>query len=749
MANAAGFFQFSSIHRVRGDGERRYVFAYKPPGPVRRGSVEQLMLDVCKGPVVPDALVLVGLAEDVQDTLVSDVGEEAARIAQERIYGRIPLLYARYSLNTGKVEAQLLDPTFRRRRGELLSAVTKGLTAWMTSGLSAVFRPEDVLLLAPPGYAYQKPSGARSKYFLKPDLALTSSASVGFVALALFHRLFAGRLEKTLELQSVFVDTMAIAPIAYGLRDLLALCDFRQPFLIESFHSYGGLEAVRRPLPRTSICIISASTSMSLHEKWIVLKEVSPEEVITLVTISPVGKFKDGALLVIEPPRSLSSEGPPQLSIRIKGETFLPEQELAKKVLLSDVDHRSDDDVSWFCAFAGAGVFDCYRRPSRSPSKPRALFVDGHALIDRNEFVEWLETELVQRAKAATKVIVFQDDLPSRALAHRVQAFCEGALGLVGLRVVSATSLRRVRLKADDGVAICAAVVGKGSQLLEVSRALRDMHTGPRLYIVGYQVAETLSELKTLPANLRHSQRVPYDFAAFGKAAIGTQLSEAFSAEVAAYYAAARESKALPTQVAQRGRALGGVNAIRHLGLLPHGPHADEHMKLRSGFAYWPSSYKPQACHPEVLATVGVLLQRAREHVGLPDERRLGSGSYRHVLLHPENFTRFNDGVLQAALLRNAYPSELDYRGDHADSDFMKAVILRALVRASEEAGEAVLEFLLALALRRLQVEDEHRESIIAEATARRGRPRALQRAIDFVLSPLIGRKPVRTKLPF
>ncbi len=337
MTSASGFYRFSSTHRIRGDGERRFVFAYKPPGPVLRGSVEQLMLDVCKGPVIPDAVVLVGLAEDKQDTLVSEVGKDAARVAQERLYGRIPLLYAQYSLTTGKVATQLLDPSFRRRSGALLSAVTDGLATWMASGLAAVFRPEDVLLQAPAGYAYQKPSGSRSQYFLKPDLALTSSAIVGFVALALFLRLFAGRLERTRELQSVFLDTMAIAPIAYALRDLLALCDFQQPFLIESFHSYGGLEAVRRPLPKTSICIISASTSMSLHEKWIVLKEVSPEEVITLVTIKPVAKFRGGALLEIEAPSSLTSAGPPQLSIRIKGETFLPEQEPAKKVLLRKV----------------------------------------------------------------------------------------------------------------------------------------------------------------------------------------------------------------------------------------------------------------------------------------------------------------------------------------------------------------------------------------------------------------------------
>ena len=423
--------------------------------------------------------------------------------------------------------------------------------------------------------------------------------------------------------------------------------------------------------------------------------------------------------------------------------------ELLRRPSLSDVDHRSDEDVSWFCAFAGAGVFDCFRRPSRSPSRPRALFVDGHALLGRAEFNQWLEGELVQRAKAATKVVVFQDDPPSRALAQKVKTFCEASLGLNGLRVISAALLGRVRLKADDGVAVCAAVVGKGSQLLEISRALRDMHSGPRLYIVGYQVAETQGELKTLPANLKHSKRVPYDFTAFGKAAIGTQAFESFKAELSVYYGAEREAKSMPAQVAMRGRLLGGVARVQHLSLLPHGAHADAHMKLRAGFAYWPSTFVPQACHPEVLATVGVLLQRAREHVGLPDGRRLGSGSFRHVVLHPENFTRFNDGVLQSALLRNAYPSELDYRGDRADSDFMKAVILRALARASEEAGEAILEFLLALALRRLQLEDEHLQSIVAEATADRDRPRALQRAIDFVLAPLLGHAPRRNKLPF
>lgn len=164
---------------------------------------------------------------------------------------------------------------------------------------------------------------------------------------------------------------------------------------------------------------------------------------------------------------------------------------------------------------------------------------------------------------------------------------------------------------------------------------------------------------------------------------------------------------------------------------------------------YWPKVYAAKPYQAEILGTVAVLLQRAREHDKVPEERRLSSSSFRHVLLHPENFTRFNDGLLQAALLRNAYPSEIDYRGDHAASDFMKAVVLRALARATEESGEAVLEFLLALALRRLQLGDMHLEEVVAEATRAAGRPAILQRAINFVLRPLTGRGQARQVLPF
>jgi len=749
MFGPSGFFCFTHQLKTQNGEGPRYAFAYKPPGPLQRGVLDELMLDMCKGPLLPDAVVVVGVKDEPNIDMLVELRAESSVISRQRLQSRIPLLFAHYDLMTGAVKTTLLDMSFRKRKAEFDKVVSTGLKEWFESGLRAVFDPKEVVLQAPSGYTYQKPSGARSELFLKPDLALKSSASVAFVALALYQKLFAGKPEKYAELRTVFVDTMGIAPVAYGLRDLLSLCGFDQAFHIESFHSYGGFEEVKRPLPRTSLCMISSSSSMSLHEKWMAQKEVAQDEVVTLLTLKTATKFKDGALLAIEKPGGATATGPAQLSIRIKGETFLPEQEPAKKVLLSDVLHRSDEDVSLFCSLAGKHVFDIFRRPPKSGSKIRSLYVDGGLLIEHPDFGEWLDERLIQSVKATTRAIIYQDDPASLALANRVKAFCINSLKLKSPSLLPANKLPEARLGKTAGVIVCAAVVGKGSQLLEISRSLRDMHDGPRLYIIGYQVAETRSELKTLRDNLKHSKNVPYQIERYGASAIGTPLLTSFEQESKLYYGPSIDVRQLPGLLAERSGVLGSTKTVGALALLPHGAALDNKMRLRPGFAYWSAGFEPQACHAEVLATIAVILQRAREHDKLPDERRLSTASYRHVVLDPENFARFNDGVLQAALLRNAYPSEIDYRADHTASDFMKALIIRTLARATEESGEAALEFILALATKRLQLADGHLVEIHSAVKTGSKRHAPLQNAIEFLLSPPNKGQRTKQKLPF
>lgn len=740
MLGTGSFFRFTFQHPKSGGDQRSFSIAYKPPGPMKTGAVQELVLDVCRGPNLPDAVILLGVKEDATGRLWETLDSDAVAIARQRIAGRIPLIYAALSIRSGSVETKVLDRAFRGQKPAIQKILKGDVSKWMKAGLEAAFPVADVVLTAPPGYAYQKPSGARATIFLKPDLALKSSAAVGFVSLALFHRLYSGRLTRLSELQTVFVDTMAISPIAYGLRELMALCDHVKPFAIESFHSYGGFDAVIRPLDGTSLCLISASSSMSLHKRWIVEKQVSPEEVVTLVTIEPVKQFSDGALLAMSDLGDTDADrGPAQLSIRIKGETFLPEHEKGKKVLIRETSHRCDAEVKWFREFAGQGVFDVYRRPPLASSKPRALFVDGLALLKQQEFEGWLKGQLFRRVMASTCLVVHQEDEASRQLAGMVKRFCEETLKLLNIEVVALGALSLKTMAADAGVIVCGAVVGKGSQLLEVSRTLRDKHTGARLYIMGFQVTETLDELATLPANLRHDKSVPHGIARFGAAAVGSPMLVSFNEEVKMFHSNGLDLSDLPGALGNRARLLGETRPVGGHGLLPHGKDAKDQMRLREGFAFWKEGYVAGPLHAEALATIAVVLQRARESKDVPDVDRLATTTYRHVALDPENFARFNDGLLQGALLRCAYPSELDYRADLAASDFIKGVILRALRRATEEAGEGVLEFLAALSTRRLQVAASHLEEIVSFARGPNGRPAVLQTAIEHILSPLTG----------
>jgi hypothetical protein len=638
------------------------------------------------------------------------------------------------SLKSGTVSTYTAKEPGEPNSWNFAETLRADLAEVLRSGLLSVFDSPEVVLIAPPGYTYQKPSGKSERFFLKPDVALKNSASVAFAALAVYLKLGAIQLYSAEELRYLYLDTMAIAPVAYALRDLIFLArGTNSALVIESFHSYGGIANIGRPLPGTSVCIISASTSMSMHAQWVSQMEVPPSEVITLLTVDGAAQFANGALLTLQRPTKGSSEGPSQLSITLIGETFLPSQEPPKKVVLSEKEH-STSEAAVFRDFAGEKLFDLWRRPyNQSTAKPRPLFVDGERLVNLRTFVEWLDERLVHAVRAVTTRVVYQDDAASRKLAEMIAKKCHEKLGLPVVDLLAAPKIDETDFRDESGLIICAAVVGKGSQLLEISAALRDRHKrGPRLYLAGVQVTETREELRSLKPNLVHSKAVRHEFEVFRSVAVGRQLGVTFQDEARVFYSPGATPPAVDW-LRHRAAVLGTIDALHDYALLPGGD-ADSPLGLREGFAYWEEGYEPGPLQAEVMGTMGVLLQRAREEKALAPERRLSSASYQHVVLSPENFARYNDGAIQAALLRNAFPSELDYRTDAASSGFLKALILRQVGRAGQAAGEGLLEFVLAIALGRLRLLAEHEEEVLAAANSAKLPPK-LGEAIRFILA--------------
>lgn len=80
--------------------------------------------------------------------------------------------------------------------------------------------------------------------------------------------------------------------------------------------------------------------------------------------------------------------------------------------------------------------------------------------------------------------------------------------------------------------------------------------------------------------------------------------------------------------------------------------------------------------------------------------------SYESVVLSPENFSRFNDDILQACLLRATLPSELDYSSSPELSGPMRELIANIFDRWHHVHGAAALEFALALLSGRMPLMD-------------------------------------------
>ena len=131
-----------------------------------------------------------------------------------------------------------------------------------------------------------------------------------------------------------------------------------------------------------------------------------------------------------------------------------------------------------------------------------------------------------------------------------------------------------------------------------------------------------------------------------------------------------------------------------------------EPLVLRSGFAFLPFDYEPgDITQAEVYFVISAVLHQLR--LTARGEHSLMQHGHRRKVISPRCFERFNDGVVQAAILRAATASELDFSISERQSDEMERILDFVFTNAANESGEAAREFALALAIGRLRLNAE------------------------------------------
>jgi hypothetical protein len=623
----------------------------------------------------------------------------------KRVSSKTGLLIAGYDA-TGKI----LKATFVGKKVPSKVLQTIEFDDLVKCGVESVFQNGRGLIKAPAGYGFSKLSGGGSTHFIRAEDVLDDVGVVDFLA---FNALRS--IPDPKKLEHIFIDSMAISGIAYSLREVLNR-NFSICCVINSFHSYSDLRSVPKQDLNRSFCIISASSSMALYRDWVNQTGCSNEDVLTLLSFDDV---KSDGLILYRFPKPIDWQGDLHESsstklIRVLGERFSPES-IKPKVVELNIRHA---DLK-LRAFQGSDLLlsNITRALRQKSNKTNVIHFDFESLVTNNRFGKWLDRHLRVSIPASIQGIIYQDDADSKLFADKCAEYLESTLKLklsAGVQVFKDDSDLSV-LDKDRALLIVASVIGKGNSLLSLSRELRNHHHGAKVYLAGIQLDHSLAAAQFLVKNLTKVSDNSSQFHVFETFATGTALRDSFNAEIELL----QKISVFKVMQPERARLLAGTGTgIDTEALLPRlkTKLTSKPLDLREDFVFWERGYSAGPAHaPAVLLTIGSVLQRAREDEKNP-ENGLFSKVLQQVVLHPNMFARFNDGIIQASLLRQANDSELDYSLIEEFSLYMRNVLIDQLLKRYRMQGEAVLEFALALKIGRLKISPSDHRSLHVRA---------------------------------
>lgn len=602
-----------------------------------------------------------------------------------------------------------------RNIGEL---ITRAADGFVQAGMKKLVKCTSVLTKAPAGFLFSKPSSRSSNYFIRAENLLTEalhSHFLAFTCLKVIKDATGGGLRQA---DTVYLDTMAFLPVALSIQ--LFQEKFGKPTInnIKSFHSHDGLKDGPLPDGASSLCLISASTNCGLAKEWVKVNGASPARVATFLSF-----LKDSdsckVLYTIEKPddfesvsESESTEG--RRLIRIHGERFVA-QHTETRLLNISMGHLPDGLQNRFFSFMGKGLFTCFSQiPNRE--RFRTVQVDKNKLVRTKEFTEWFQKVLMEESPASTSLIIHDDDLASERMAAEALTFLQ-ARGL-SCDVVSVIKFNPNE-KFDGSVIIVAAAAERGTLLLSVSRRLRSaQRTGTRIYLVGALLGRSYELMAELDANLTQPPKGSRKY-------VFKPFIEIPAASLSCNSHWHQEYKLLSQMIALDGSSASNPVKARVAAFDNAGGEG------LSDQAFWPSSYQPGqmkltkgfafvsgdndvtvATCTDIFLTILWILQNARESAKIADSKRLESGELQQVLLSPEIFSRYDDGIIQGAFLRAALPAELDYSAHETHSTSMADIILRVVQGHGFERGDASMEFITALAIGKIRLHREVEEKL-------------------------------------
>ncbi|PMS21101.1 hypothetical protein C0Z18_07835 [Trinickia dabaoshanensis] len=678
-------------------------------------------------PATANIYVLAPFADEATlvNAIASGVAVKRARRYFEGIGGRVRLL----GIEQGDGEKRRVSAIpFEYAGDEVRPGRREALDSRLCSGwLFDLFHRGSGLVEAPAGVHFGKVSGRHSNKFLRASGPLLSSeacAAVAFFAFAAASGMAPSR---------IFVDTAPIIAVAFAMARMAiaqGLWDKHPP--VKSFSSYGGVEKLPRRRP-TDFYLISASTSGGLARR-LVNSQVDKSRIVTLFYLGSGAAEYDGSVVCNLTYRNDGLFGYPPVSnypaqdcpfckegyflAQLEGDQFLLERRAIKRLAVRSAAQPKDAREA-VERLARTGCLDVTL--FKSAVRPAGVALDAESLLDADAHLRGDFIRMLRRFTPAPLNYVALVGLSEEKFFELVKE--AGLETIVANSAITTDGLEGLKSVPNGTALVVFGCLCNHAHAREINARMRTLVPGGSVaYLSAVTIAETAQALAELDMFLSFGERGRDTFTF--RSALQFMLPAPVPGDTSweaehEKLLLMREKKALAPELQSR---LDTLNASAHSSNQLFFSGCRPSLEIARDFVYLDTKdRRHEISQADVFAVVVNILACARaENHGLAGKpSRSGvtawsSSVYGHVLVCPSNFAIYNDAVLRAAFLRAASPSELLYSMDEECSTEMLNVILAEADAWGKGGGDALPEFLLALAIGRMRLARGHCEELCA-----------------------------------
>ncbi|MDO8825962.1 hypothetical protein [Methylophaga sp.] len=386
-------------------------------------------------------------------------------------------------------------------------------------------RKDQVILQAPSGTVFIKPSKHEFEEFIKASELAIGYAENQFIAFCLLSKAPRKRTIKRIYIDTNSISSFVEALLFYWMRFSNSECR------TAIYQSYGSYEGIENNWPKPELTedvwvLISASTTNSLGVKIAQEWSLENDQVLTLLSYAETLEDKVGDETLVNiatlsrAAKKVLSEGS-VIKVKVWGENFTAEVEKPNRVYIKAA-HKTNAVTSLIFPNKSSNLILCNKKIN-SDYPVSSVYIDSNDYFSNDDkFNDWLKNIVDWYVPPKVGWLVYQSiDQASTTLVQRVEDLLKQN-GINNFEKIDIDNARK-EIKGDESVVVVMPVTGSGQTLLKLNRNLRiSGHVGNRIFISPFVVASSKTSYEQFHSSLVYGPNgMKYSFHAWKCVFIG------------------------------------------------------------------------------------------------------------------------------------------------------------------------------------------------------------------------------------